>query len=233
VQSLRNADSTDSRAALAPTVALVADDDLVARRIDACLATDAIRVLDRAREVGGLSDAAEAANALVLATRAAESGRRSLIKAVGIRFPGVPTVMVASLSGNGVHKVLETGASGLVLDSRVEAALPATIRAVCAGQVVVPDRFRHQAARPALSHREKQALALVAAGFTNRQIADRLFLAESTVKTHLSSVFGKLGVCSRSEASALVHDPDEKLGVSLLGLSPEQASMCRNGEAGA
>jgi DNA-binding NarL/FixJ family response regulator len=233
VQSLRSADSTGRQRALAPTVALVADDDLVARRIDACLATDAIRIIDRAPRVSGLSDAAEAASAVVLASRAAESTRRSLIKAVVTRFPGVPAVMVASLSATGVHKILETGASGLVLDSQVESALPATVRAVCAGQVVVPDRFRHQAARPALSHREKEALALVAAGMTNRQIADRLFLAESTVKTHLSSVFGKLGVCSRSEASALVHDPDEKLGLSILGLSPAQAAMSQNGEAGA
>jgi DNA-binding NarL/FixJ family response regulator len=168
----------------------------------------------------------------VLAARAANGERRSLIKAAVTRFPGVPAVMVASLSANGVHKVLETGASGVVLDSQVESALSATVRAVCAGQVVVPDRFRHQAARPALSHREKQTLALVAAGMTNRQIADRLYLAESTVKTHLSSIFGKLGVGSRSEASALVHDPEDKLGLSIRALVPAASAASENGEAG-
>ena len=90
---------------------------------------------------------------------------------------------------------------------------PRTIRAVSAGQVVVPRQLSRTAVRPALSHREKQALALLANGFTNRQIAARLFLAESTVKTHLTSVFGKLGVHSRSEAAELVLDPDQKLGL--------------------
>jgi DNA-binding NarL/FixJ family response regulator len=232
VKSLRSADPTGRQSAVALTVALVSSDDLVTRRIGACLATDAISILDRAQEVGGLSEAAEAASAVVLAARAANGERRSLIRAAVTRFPGVPAVMVASLSANGVHKVLENGASGVVLDSQVESALSATIRAVCAGQVVVPDRFRHQAARPALSHREKQTLALVAAGMTNRQIADRLFLAESTVKTHLSSIFGKLGVGSRSEASALVHDPEDKLGLSVRALVPAEPAVSENGDAG-
>lgn len=229
MKSLRSADSNGQKSAVALTVALVSRDDLVTRRIGACLATDAIRVLDRAQEVGGLSDAAAAASAVVLASGAANGERRALIKAAVARFPGVPAVMVASISANGVHKVLETGAAGVVLDSQVEDTLAATIRAVCAGQVVVPDRFRHQAARPALSHREKQTLALVAAGMTNRQIADRLFLAESTVKTHLSSVFGKLGVCSRSEATALVLDPEDRLGLSIRALAPTPGGENGNG----
>ena len=59
----------------------------------------------------------------------------------------------------------------------------------------------------------------MARGLTNREIADRLFLAESTVKTHVGSIFGKLGVKSRSEAAALVLDPDAKLGVGLPELA--------------
>ena len=156
----------------------------------------------------------------MLAAGSANGERRSLIKAADARFPSVPTVVVATLSPNGVHKVVEAGASAVVLDAEVEVALAATIRAVCAGQVVVPHRFRHHAARPALSHREKETLALVAAGMTNSQIATHLFLAESTIKTHLTSVFAKLGVGSRSEAAALVHDPDDKLGRSVLALTP-------------
>ena len=46
-----------------------------------------------------------------------------------------------------------------------------------------------------------------------------LFRSESTVKTHVGSIFGKLGVNSRSEAAALVLDPDAKLGAGLLELA--------------
>jgi DNA-binding NarL/FixJ family response regulator len=232
VESLRSPDSTGRRQAAARVVALVSRDDLLARRVSICLASDAIGVLDRAPDVAGLSDEAGDANALVLATGDASGDQRPLIRAANARFPGVPSVVVASLTKNGVHKALEAGASGAVLDSQLELVLPATIRAVCTGQVVVPDQFRHHAARPALSHREKETLALVAAGMTNRQIADRLFLAESTVKTHLSSVFGKLGVGSRSEAAALVHDPDGKLGLSILPLSPSLEMAHENGDPG-
>jgi DNA-binding NarL/FixJ family response regulator len=220
VQSLFTADSANRRLPVVNVVALVSRDDLVIHRITTCLASDAIGVMDVATDVAELTDEVARANALILARGDANGDRRAQIKAAAERFPEVPSIVVASVSKNGIHKALEAGASGAVLDSRLEGVLPATIRAVCVGQVVVPDRFRRHVARPALSHREKQTLALVATGLTNREIADHLFLAESTVKTHLSSIFAKLGVGSRSEAAALVHDPDGKLGLSILSLSP-------------
>jgi DNA-binding NarL/FixJ family response regulator len=209
---------------------VVSPDDLVVRRISGCLASDFIGTLERAPDVASLSDQTGAASAIVLAAAVPNGERRSLIRAATARFPDVPMVVVASVSANGVHKALEAGAAGVVLEARVESALPPTVRAVCAGQVVVPQRFRNLAARPALSHREKQTLALVAAGMTNQQIAARLFLAESTVKTHLSSVFAKLGVGSRSEAAALVLDPEAKLGLSMLNCTPHAQAAARNGE---
>jgi DNA-binding NarL/FixJ family response regulator len=212
--------SVDTGALLATArVAVVSREELVAMRIRDALLSGAIALIDRAADVTGLSDQVAEANAIVLAGGTAVSERRALIRATDARFPGVPTVVVASSSTNGVHKALEAGASGVVLDSEIESALPATIQAVCAGQVVVPHQFRKHAIRPALSHREKQTLALVAAGLTNAQIAARLYLAESTVKTHLTSVFGKLGVGSRSEAAALVLDPEQNLGLSVVGIA--------------
>ena len=144
--------------------------------------------------------------------------RADLGAALG-RFPLVPVTVVASLSSNGVRKLVEAGAAGVVLESEAERTLAPTVAAAAAGQVVVPRRHQRHAVSPALSHREKETLALLARGLTNREIADRLFLAESTVKTHVGSIFGKLGVNSRSEAAALVLDPDAKLGVGLLELA--------------
>jgi DNA-binding NarL/FixJ family response regulator len=54
-----------------------------------------------------------------------------------------------------------------------------------------------------LTPREREVLALVADGRTNRQIAERLFISESTAGVHVSNILGKLGVASRGEAAAI------------------------------
>ena len=67
----------------------------------------------------------------------------------------------------------------------------------------------------ALTTREKETLALSSRGLTNAQIALKLFLAESTVKSHLSSAFSKLGVSSRYEAATVILDPDRGSGLGI------------------
>ena len=81
--------------------------------------------------------------------------------------------------------------------------LPVAVSAVGSGQSVVPRKMRASVERPAFSHRERQVLAYVSQGLTNAQIAEQLFLSESTIKSHLSSAFAKFGVRSRREAAAL------------------------------
>jgi DNA-binding NarL/FixJ family response regulator len=85
----------------------------------------------------------------------------------------------------------------------------------------VPRGHWRQIEPPALSSREKQILGLVVMGYMNSQIAEQLFLAESTVKSHLSSAFGKLGVRSRNEAVNLILDPERGLGMGILALGGE------------
>jgi DNA-binding NarL/FixJ family response regulator len=141
------------------------------------------------------------------------------------RFPDVPVVAVAgSAESRDVRAVLAAGAHGLILEDDLETVLAPCLHSVCAGQVCVP-RERWRELRPrALSTREKQILGLVVMGYMNSQIAARLFLAESTVKSHLNSAFGKLGVRSRNEAVSLILDPQRGLGLGILAVGGEPIS---------
>jgi DNA-binding NarL/FixJ family response regulator len=114
-----------------------------------------------------------------------------------------------------VRRALELGVDGIVLKEDAQEALAAVVAAVCAGQVSVPAGQRRAVRARALTAREKQILMLVVTGLTNSQIAAELFLAESTVKSHLSSAFSKLGVSSRSEAAAVILDPERGRGLGI------------------
>jgi DNA-binding NarL/FixJ family response regulator len=111
-------------------------------------------------------------------------------------------------TGAGVRRTLDAGADALVFEPDLELTLTATIQAVASGQTVVPRKLRASVERPNLSHREHQVLSLVRRGLTNAEIAEHLYLAESTVKSHLASVFTKFGVHSRKEAAAVFADLD-------------------------
>jgi DNA-binding NarL/FixJ family response regulator len=120
-----------------------------------------------------------------------------------------------------VRGALAAGVAGVVLASEMAGTLGPCLHAVRVGQICVPRQHWRQIAPPALSSREKQILGLVVMGYMNSQIAERLFLAESTVKSHLSSAFGKLGVRSRNEAVSLILDSERGLGMGILALGGE------------
>jgi DNA-binding NarL/FixJ family response regulator len=115
-----------------------------------------------------------------------------------------------------VRRALNAGACGFVEADHLDAKLAPTVHAVHAGQICAPRLARRAFTKPSFSMREKQVVALVATGATNAQIAARLYLSESTVKSHIASIFDKLGVHSRNDIAALVHDPDEGLGLAAL-----------------
>lgn len=115
-------------------------------------------------------------------------------------------------TGTGVRRALDAGADALVFEPELELTLATTVRAVAIGQSVVPREVRASVERPVLSHRENQVLALVRDGLTNAEIAERLYLAESTIKSHLSSIFTKFGVRSRKEVAAAFLETDVASG---------------------
>jgi two-component system response regulator DevR len=107
------------------------------------------------------------------------------------------------------------GASGYVLKQVGGSDLVDTIRRVAAGQSLIDptltarvlDRLRNGEQSPeelaVLTEREREIIALIAEGLTNRQIGNRLHLAEKTVKNYVSSILAKLGLESRTQAAVL------------------------------
>jgi DNA-binding NarL/FixJ family response regulator len=133
-----------------------------------------------------------------------------------------PVVVVcADIRPRDLRVALSAGAAGVVLESQLAAALGPSLQAAWAGQVCVPQQHSEQIEPAALSAREKQILGLVVMGYMNSQIAGQLFVAESTVKSHLSSAFSKLGVRSRNEAVELILDSERGLGMGILSLGGE------------
>jgi DNA-binding NarL/FixJ family response regulator len=149
------------------------------------------------------------------------------VTAVRAELCDIPLVVVAvGFFTRTARRLLSADVDGLLHATDIEDALAATVRAVFADQLCVPSSMRGVLARPVFSHREKQVLELVVAGLSNGEIAARLFLSESTVKSHLAASFRKLGVSSRSEAARRAMDPD--LGLELpAGGSPPQGSGTR------
>jgi DNA-binding NarL/FixJ family response regulator len=133
------------------------------------------------------------------------------------RWPGIEVVAVTSFADQAkVRAALQAGAAGYLLKDADADQVAAAIRAAAAGQChldpavgkILADSLR--APRPAidtLTARERDVLAQMASGATNRQIARRLGISERTARTHVSSILAKLGLASRTQAAlwALQH----------------------------
>jgi DNA-binding NarL/FixJ family response regulator len=159
---------------------------------------------------------------LVVWAQDTTSAPAKLLEPLVRRDAQTPIVVIcADIERWAVRATLAAGAAGVVLLDELNTALWPCLQAVQTGQTCVPRGHWRQIEPPALSTREKQILGLVVMGYSNGQIAAQLFLAESTVKSHLSSSFGKLGVRSRNEAVGLILDPERGLGMGILGLGGE------------
>lgn len=124
------------------------------------------------------------------------------ITALRARLGDIPIVVVAPGEQEpGSFNLGRPRVEGIVYGPEIEQTLAPSVAAVLTDQVCVPQTMRGALARPVLSHREKQVLGLVLRGFTNGEIATRLYLSESTIKSHVGSSFRKLGVGSRAEAA--------------------------------
>ena len=124
------------------------------------------------------------------------------------RHPGTEVLVLTTYDTDAdILSAVQAGATGYLLKDTPRETLYRAIRAAARGETVlaptVATRLVGQMRGPAeetLSVREIEVLACVARGASNKEIARQLHISESTVKTHLLHIFGKLGVSDRTEA---------------------------------
>jgi two-component system, NarL family, response regulator DevR len=152
----------------------------------------------------------------VLDVRLPDGDGVSVCRELRSRMPDLKVVMLTSYSDDeALFEAIMAGASGYLLKQILGQDLVSGVRVVAGGgslldpiaTTAVLTRLR-QAAQPAgplakLSEQERTVLQLIGEGLTNRQIGERMFLAEKTVKNYVSHLLAKLGLERRTQAAVL------------------------------
>ena len=135
------------------------------------------------------------------------------IKATGIlheRFPEIKILVLSSFQDHeSVYAMLRNGAVGYLTKSSITQDLVETIRATYQGKMVFSSEVGALLSSPQpavdfqLTDRELEVLVLLAEGLTNQQSAQKLSISQSTLKFHMTNIYQKLGVQTRSEALVL------------------------------
>jgi len=144
----------------------------------------------------------------LMETRLPDLGGIDALIAIRAEFPTARIMVLTTCDGDvDVRRALKAGASGYLLKNTPPGELLQEIRKVHSGQTVVQAELAAKLAEyfgeEALSAREVEVLALVAAGNRNRDIGKQLCISEETVKAHMRHVLDKLGAKDRTEAIAI------------------------------
>ncbi len=223
----------DNAAESAPIKVFLLDDHEIVRRgvRDLLEAEDDITVIG---EAGTASSALARIPALkpdvaVLDVRLPDGDGVSVCRDIRSQMPQVACLMLTSFGDDeALFDAIMAGAAGYVLKQIRGTDLVGAVRTVASGRSLldpeaasrVMARMRDQSRRSdplaALTGQERKILELIGEGLTNRQIGERLFLAEKTVKNYVSALFAKLGMERRTQAAAyaarIFDEPDHEAG---------------------
>ncbi|WP_405860891.1 response regulator transcription factor [Streptomyces sp. NBC_00090] len=221
---------SDLPTAAAPTRVFLVDDHEVVRR--------GLRdLLDDEPDLDVVGEASTAEHALargpalrpdvaVLDVRLPDGDGISVCRELRSRMPELACLMLTSFDDeDALLDAIMAGAAGYVLKQIKGSDLVSAVRTVATGQSMLDPattaRLMHSLRDPepaqppederlaVLSERERSVLDLIGEGLTNRQIAERLFLSEKTVKNHISRLLGKLGVERRVQAAVIAAQTPE------------------------
>jgi DNA-binding NarL/FixJ family response regulator len=151
----------------------------------------------------------------ILDVRLPDGDGVSVCREIRSRMPHLACLMLTSFTDDeALFDAIMAGAAGYVLKQIRGTDLVGAVRTIASGQSLldpeaasrVMARMREAATRTdplaGLTDQERRILELIGEGLTNRQIGDRLFLAEKTVKNYVSALFAKLGMQRRAQAAA-------------------------------
>lgn len=156
---------------------------------------------------------------ILMDVRMEKMGGIEACREIKSHYPDVSVLMITSYSDDdAVFASVLAGASGYLLKNVSRAELLRSIRLVASGQSLLDPTLTKQATgrmnsmasnglqvqSPGgeLTEREREVLALIARGHTNKQIAEALYVSEKTARNHVSHILEKLGLSRRSEAAA-------------------------------
>jgi DNA-binding NarL/FixJ family response regulator len=144
----------------------------------------------------------------------------ALLQSLGERQLWIPTVMISATDDlRSVRQALDLGALGFIPKTAHSQELLDALRSVLDGNVYVPQGLERKLRRLkgangagnngeddlpdryGITRRQHQVLQLIARGYSNRQIADTLYLSENTVKSHVMALFSALNVSNRTECA--------------------------------
>ena len=214
-----NYPATDSTQSEPITVFLLDDHEVVRRGVKDMLEAEGdIQVIG---EAGTASSALARIPALrpqvaVLDVRLPDGDGVSVCREIRSRLPEVACLMLTSFGDeDALLDAIMAGAAGYVLKQIRGSDLVGAVRTVATGQSMLDPRaasqlmarLRGQSAKhdplAGLTPQERRILELIGEGLTNRQIGERMVLAEKTVKNYISGLFAKLGMERRTQAAAL------------------------------
>ncbi|MFI0411726.1 response regulator [Actinomadura sp. 3N508] len=200
-------------------VFLMDDHEVVRRGVAALLSAE-----DDIEIVGEAGTAAEALaripaarpHVAVLDVRLPDGDGVTVCRDIRSQMPELACLMLTSFDDeNALFDAVMAGAAGYVLKQIHGSDLVGAVRTVATGQSLLDPRStarmlerirtRQEKKDPlqGLTEQERHILELIGEGLTNRQIGERLFLAEKTVKNYISNIFAKLGMSRRTQAAAL------------------------------
>ncbi|HZS54787.1 MAG TPA: response regulator transcription factor [Bryobacteraceae bacterium] len=122
------------------------------------------------------------------------------------KYPAARIIVLTTFDGDeDIYRAIQAGAKGYLLKGMFGEELVDAIRAVHAGKARIPsaiaERLAERMGGPGLTSRELDVLKAIVAGRSNKEIGAELSISEATVKTHINSILGKLGVTDRTQAA--------------------------------